>query len=736
MHNAQNIPAQIKLQLPSLTLKVSGEVGIVVFDQEGKKVNTLNSSLIPQFDQIIQQIKSSLSIKVVVIISGKSDCFIAGADIAELLATQDSEEAQLLSQNGQRFLSQLSELSQPVIAAIHGSCLGGGLELALACDWRIATESDKTSFGLPEVLLGLLPGAGGTQRLPRRVGLANALTMMLSGSPVNARKAYAMGLVDYLTYAENLEEFSLKVARRVLAEPGVLKRPKKQNLMSLLEKIPIARDYMLKQARAQVDKKTKGLYPAPAAIIETVGFGLKEGLASGQAKESAEFAKLAQTSHFRSLASLYFAQTDLKKNRFGTPNRRVKEIGVLGAGLMGAGISAVSIQRDFQVRLKDLSQDNLGKGKKYIWDILRQKIARKRLSAFSADQIFSRIFAQTDYRNFHQCGVVVEAVFEDLALKQKMLADLEALCPEDFVFATNTSAIPISKIAAGCKRPHNVVGMHYFSPVPQMPLLEVIVTKETAPQAAALAVDVGIRQGKTVIVVHDGPGFYTTRILAPFMDEAAQVCREGVSPQQLDTLMQEFGYPVGPITLIDEVGIDVAFHVGKEMGEELGPRVSSGDSALLQELMAQKSLGKKSGKGFYLYNGKKPNLLQKLGLQKKPKGKTPNPHALELLQKHKLSATTSSSPEDIKKRLCYRMLNEAVYCLQEGILERPLDGDVGAVFGLGFPPFLGGPFRYIDTVGAKKIVEDLQRFAEFRGEAFRPCPLLEEHARNGSRFYP
>ncbi len=735
MQDSPSALQQIKLHLPSIRLEVIDEIALVIFDQEGKKVNTLSTSLSPQFEEVIHYLKSSLTSKAVVIISGKADNFIAGADIGELLAASGSDEAQLFSQNGQKLFRQLAQLKQPVIAAIHGACLGGGLELALACDYRIASDSPKTSFALPEVLLGLLPGAGGCQRLPRKIGLTNALPMLLSGAPLNPRKALSLGLVDYLTFPENLRDFAISVAKRLLAEPTLFKRKKKRSLTSMMESLPWGRDFILKKARQQVLKKTRGLYPAPEAIIEVVAYGLKEGMDKGEGKESEEFARLSQSEHFRSLASLYFAQSDLKKNRFGQPEHPTEVLGVLGAGLMGAGIAGVSIQKNFRVRLKDLSLDSLGKGEKYVWEMLKPKIQRKSLSKFSAEQMFARLQAQITYENFQQCGLVIEAVFEDLELKKRMLAELEAVCPADFVFASNTSAIPISAIAAGCKHPENVVGMHYFSPVPQMPLLEIIVTKQTSPRAAALAVDVGIRQGKTVIVVHDGPGFYTTRILVSFMDEAAEVCREGVSPLRLDALMQEFGYPVGPMTLIDEVGIDVSFHVAKELAEQLGPRVSSGDTRVLAELLARKSFGKKSGSGFYLYNHKKLSLGQKLGLQKKPKNKVLNPFAEELLKKFQSTPAHASSDDDIKKRLAYRMINEAVFCLQEGILDRPLDGDVGAVFGLGFPPFLGGPFRYIDTIGARKFVDELQRLVEIRGEIFKPCALLDEYARSGKKFY-
>jgi 3-hydroxyacyl-CoA dehydrogenase len=325
---------------------------------------------------------------------------------------------------------------------------------------------------------------------------------------------------------------------------------------------------------------------------------------------------------------------------------------------------------------------------------------------------------------------VIEAVFEDLTLKHRVLQEVEANTSDSCIFASNTSALPISKIASVSKRPENVVGMHYFSPVHKMPLLEVIVTDQTSDAAAAIAVDVGIRQGKTVIVVKDGPGFYTTRILAPFMDEAALLCQEGIAFHTLDSIMQRFGYPVGPITLMDEVGLDVALHVAEDLKAALGTRVSSQDPAALQELLAQKCLGRKSGKGFYLYET--PSLWKKLVCRKK--GKSENPLAVQALQK-KRRGEAPKDTDQVAARMTLRMVNEAVYCLQEGILSRPVDGDIGAVFGLGFPPIHGGPFRYLDTMGISKAVDQLNRLRDQYGARFEPAPLLVEMGQSGKGFY-
>jgi enoyl-CoA hydratase/long-chain 3-hydroxyacyl-CoA dehydrogenase len=628
---------------------------------------------------------------------------------------------------------RLHRFPKPVVAAISGSCLGGGLELALACHYRIASASPQTLLGLPEVMLGLLPGAGGTQRLPRLVGLEKALTMMLTGSSVPAVRALKMGLVDYLSYSENLEDLAVNAVQR-LFEKRLRSRPKKtKGLMGMMESYSLGQDFILKKARDGVMQKTKGLYPAPLAIIDVVSFGLKNKMDAGLKKEAEEFSRLAQSPEAKGLMSLYFAQSELKKNRFGKPAAPVKQLAVLGAGLMGSGIASVSIQKNFMVRMKDISFDALSKGKKQIWKELDSKVKRKSLSAFQREQVLSRLSLQTDSHQFSRCEMLIEAVFEDMDLKHQVLRDAESVLPEKAVFASNTSALPISDIAKAAKHPERVLGMHYFSPVAKMPLLEVISTPKTSKEALSLAVDVGLRQGKTVIVVKDGPGFYTTRILAPYMDEAAIVLLEGVGITDLDEAMLLFGFPVGPMKLIDEVGIDVAAHVGESLSKAFGKRVGSQDSKLLSSLVEKKFLGRKSGKGFFLYDERKKSFLS--GFMGSSSGRTVNEEALKLLNKYR--EKKEKGVEDVKllqKRLAYRMINEAVYCLEDGILSSAQDGDIGAVFGVGFPPFLGGPFHYINTCGVQKVVDELKRFTDMYGERFEPCKLLQDMAHEGKTF--
>lgn len=715
------------LECEDIKLAYKENVLTVCLDQKDSKVNTLSKRLMPEFEKIIAALESDSEVKAVLITSGKKDCFIAGADINDLRQKKE-EEVWKLSLKGQEIFSRLASLQQVVIAAIDGACLGGGLELALSCDYRLASETKQTKLGLPEVLLGLLPGAGGTQRLPKLVGLEKSLTMMLTGMALSPRHAKSIGLVDLLTHPSGFQQKAFQLAKDLAKSGKKIKRPQKPaGLMGFLEKTPFGPSLILRKARQGVMAKTRGLYPAPLTLLDVVSFALGHGSKQGFAKEAKEFSRLSQTHESASLISLFDAQTLLKKNPSGSKNyKEVHRIGVLGSGLMGAGISLVSLLKGLQVRMRDLDYKSLVRGQAMIYKDLNRRCKKKRMTAFERDKIFSRLSVQTDLSHFSNCQLLIEAVFEDLSLKHKVLKEIEAVTGDELIFASNTSALPISKIAEVSKRPERVLGMHYFSPVEKMPLLEIIITDKTDEESQTVARKLGQKQGKTVIVVKDGPGFYTTRILCPYMDEVAELLKEGVSFSYLDKLMQELGFPVGPVTLIDEVGLDVAIHVVEDLGKAFGPRVSSQDTSLLKALAKKGCLGRKSGHGFYLYE-KNP--------KKKKEKKIANPLALHLLREAKTVSKKLPSKEEIQKRLVYRMVNEAAMCLQEEIIARPEDGDIGAVFGLGFPPIHGGPFRYLDFLGPDQFTRDMNSFADSYGERFKPAGMILDLAKAKKKVY-
>lgn len=707
-----------------LRLSLSGRVAWLRYDQPGSPVNTLNSRVGPVFAQCFDRIEQDERIDGVVLVSDKPDTWIAGADIDELRGIREAAEAEALSRGGQQLLDRLAAFRKPVVAAIHGAALGGGLEVALACRHRIATEHDKTVLALPEVQLGLLPGAGGTQRLPRLVGLQAALDMMLTGRNIRARKAWQMGLVHEMVHPAILRSVAEQRVRELAAGLPLPLRPRKTPPMQhLLEDNPLGRALVYRKARESVLKKTGGHYPAPLALLDVVKQGLEDGMAAGLAEEARAFGRLAVTPESRNLVSIFFATTALKKDsglREGQTGsaRPVRKLGVLGAGFMGAGIAGVAVQRGSLVRLKDASLERVAAGVRAVREMVGERLRRRQITRVQRDDMLSALGPTVDYRGFADVDLVIEAVFEDLEVKLRVLREVEEASPQA-IFASNTSTIPLRDIAAGSRRPARVIGMHFFSPVHKMPLLEVIVTPETDGDTVATAVAYGKQLGKTVIVVNDGAGFYVNRILAPYLNEAGRLIDEGARVEDVDRALTAFGFPVGPITLLDEVGLDIAGKSGPILAAAFGARMQP--SATLTAVLGSGRLGRKTRRGFYRYDeqGKRDGVDDTLYAL------TPNG-----------PARLAVDPTVVQQRTVLPLLNEAVRCLEEGIIRSPRDGDIGAVFGIGFPPFRGGPFRYIDQVGAAQVAAQLDALELQHPGRFAPTALLRDMANRGERFHP
>jgi len=706
---------------PTLTTEMVDDVLVVTIDRPGVTLNTLTPALLGEFESMLLRVNDDTLIKAIVLISGKADSFIAGADIDQFTDIASSAEAERLSRVGQDLLDRLEKLRVPVVAAIHGACLGGGLEVALASRYRICTDHPKTTLGLPEVQLGLIPGLGGTQRLPRRVGLQAALDMILTGRSIRAKRALQMGLVDEMVHPAILAEIALDRARALAG--GTLRPPRPQTHGAtglLLEQNPLGRSVVFKKARESVMEKTHGHYPAPLAALAAIQAGYARGFEEGLREEARLFGEMAMTDVSRQLVFIFFASNALKKDPGVDPPapapREIHKLGVLGAGFMGAGIASIAVQQDTLVRFKDTDTARIGKGLASIHGVLQERLTRRQITRQQFQDYLSLVGGTTDYSGFESADLIIEAVFEELSLKHRVLEEVEPVIDSTAVYASNTSTIPITRIAEAALHPERVLGMHFFSPVHRMPLLEVIVTPATSPDATVTAVAYGKRLGKTVIVVNDGPGFYTTRTLSAYMNEAGRLLDEGASIDAIDKALVDFGFPVGPITLLDEVGIDVGGKVGLVLVEAFGSRMEPADA--LRRVVAAGRTGRKGKNGFYKYDdaGQKGRVDESV---------------YEVIGGERREVLA----EEIVERCVLSMVNEAALCLGEGVLRSPRDGDIGAVFGIGFPPFRGGPFRYIDSERVEKIVERLEELDERFPSRFTPAPLLLEMAPGRRSFY-
>ncbi|HUF35328.1 MAG TPA: fatty acid oxidation complex subunit alpha FadJ [Gemmatimonadales bacterium] len=708
--------------MSALTTELLDSIAVVTFDLPGEPVNKLANAVRVEFEALLIRLRDDAEVKGVVLISGKPDTFIAGADIEEFTALTTQAEAERLSFEGQEMVSRVETLPKPVVAAIHGACLGGGLELALACHYRIATDHHKTQLGLPEVQLGLIPGAGGCQRLPRLVGVRAALDMILTGKSERPAKALRLGLVDEVVPRSILRPVAVEVARRLVRDGLPRRRPRGGVPGLLLEHTPAGRRLVYRNARAQVLGKTGGHYPAALAALEAVRVGLEHGVAAGLAEEHRAFGHLAVSDVSRKLVQIFFATTALKKDDGIPPGsaapRQIRRLGIIGSGFMGAGIAGTAVLNvEVDTRLRDAELARVGKGLKAATGILGERLRRRRLTRPQYERLSALLSGGSDYAGFARADLVIEAVFEDLAVKRQVLAEVEAVTRPDTIFASNTSTIPIGEIAAAAARPERVLGMHFFSPVEKMPLLEVIPTEATDPEAIVTAVRFGRRMGKTVIVVGDRPGFWVNRILSPYLNEAGLLLQEGVPIGAIDGAMTAWGFPVGPVALLDEVGLDVAGKAAKVMHESFGDRMRPAEA--VGRMLAAGRIGRKSGQGFYRY-------------------KEGHKAGVDDTVYRVIGATPLEEPDTrlIERRLVYVMLNEAAAACAEQVVRSPRDGDIGAVYGIGFPAFRGGPLRVIDDLGAARVVETLHDLQDQFGERFRPAPALAERARQGGRYYP
>ena len=697
-------------------------IGRITISRPDDSVNAINAELVEALADAVRTARAeSDSLRGLILVSDKSNQWVAGADLKIVTRPTDAKQAEAVVRRFQAVLEELAWLPCTTVAAINGAALGGGLELALACDYRVAADLPSVSLGQPEVNLGLLPAGGGTQRLPRLIGLERALDLILNGRRLNARRARRAGLLDEVVHPTVLE----RAARQWAARPKrALDRPLAVGLsvraaIDLAEQTPLGRQLIYRQARKAVLNKTHGHYPAPLEALEAVEIGLEQGMAAGLEAEARAFGDLAVSDTAKNLIWLFLATQ--RQKRHHAASATVERMAVVGAGFMGAAIAEVGAAAGLTVRVRDMQPEAVARGLASIRQMVDEGVARRRFDPREGRQIMQRVSATTDYSGFGEKDLVIEAVFENLAVKHQVLKDLEAVLSRTAVIASNTSALPIKDIASQATHPERVVGMHFFSPAQRMPLLEVVRPDAAADSAVARAVSVGTKMGKTVIVVADRPGFYTSRVLGVMLNEAAILLGEGARLEDVDRAMTDFGFPVGPFVLYDEVGLEVALHAGETVTRAFGDRVPP--ASAVQVLVAAGHTGRKSGTGFYRWprRSRLPGPLRRF--VRGPR-RVANPAVYDGVPR------TSLPKEAIQDRLALLFVNEAVRCLDEGVLQSPTDGDLGAVLGLGFPPFRGGPFHYADSIGTR-LAERLRALAAAHGSRYEPAPSIAD----GRKFF-
>ncbi|HSN68427.1 MAG TPA: 3-hydroxyacyl-CoA dehydrogenase NAD-binding domain-containing protein [Thermoanaerobaculia bacterium] len=703
------------LETPARTafrIEADGDTAVLWFDLPGEKVNKFSRAVLDQLEATIAALEGMREVRYLVLASSKPGIFIAGADLEEFTRMTTGEEAARFVRRGQEVFTRFSKLPQITVAAIDGACMGGGTEISLNCDYRVMSDDPKAKMGLPEVNLGIFPAWTGTTRLPRIVGIAAALDLILTGKNLDGRRAKKIGLVDEVAASQVLLDAAKQLARK-----GGRKRGSDTGRTRFyVEGNPLARKLIFAKARSSVLQKTGGHYPAPLAAISAMETGFGRGYQAGLAAEVSEVVKIATGEVAANLLRLYFMMEESKKER-GPKPKKIASAGVLGAGLMGGGIAQAIVDKaDINVRMKDVNWNALAGGMKSAARIWKKKVERRRMTAIEMSRKLAQIGTTLDWSGFADVDVVIEAVLEKLEIKQQVLREFEAVARPDAIFATNTSTIPISKIAEGSARPENVIGMHFFSPADKMPLVEVIRGEKTSPETVATTAAFGRRLGKTVVLCNDAPGFIVNRILGPYLNEAGYLAAEGNSVESIDKAMVDFGMPLGPLALLDEVGIDVAGKAATVLAGAFGERMPS--AGLVEKLLADQRFGKKNGRGVYLW--------------KEGKRTAPDPAVARLLG---ISSPSAGKRDPMTERMVMSMINEASRIVDEKVADSAADVDLAMIMGTGFPPFRGGLLRYADRIGVRYVADKLRALEASHGVRFKPSPALERLAASNRSFY-
>lgn len=718
----------MEAQVLAFRFEIEEGCGILTLDTPNEKVNILSTPVMLELNKFLDELNSRTDLQALILLSGKEGNFIAGAKIEEIENITDPKDGAEKAAMGQAVFSKIAALPFPTIAVIDGACVGGGLELVLACDYRLARDSEKTRIGLPEVRLGIIPGFGGTQRLPRLIGIQRALDFILTGKLVDAPRAYRAGIVDRIIPKEfppqQLRRLSLGFAQETqnaaVREKIIARRNRANPQTVLLEKNVLGRKVLFDQARRRTLAETKGHYPAAELALEAVDKGFSKNITEGLKIEAELLGKAVVTNVSKNLVKVFYLTETVKKDsgveNYAGPTQEFTKIGVLGAGLMGGGIAQLMAHNNFTTRMKDINLAAVAKGMEAAAKVFNESVKRRRMTPKEMQNKMALISGAADYSGFKNADLVIEAIVEILEVKKKVFAEIDALLPPHSILASNTSSLPITEMARATKRPDKFAGLHFFNPVHRMPLIEVIRGADTSDATVASLVAFSKKIGKTpIVVMKDSAGFLVNRILGAYMAEAGRMLIEGANIEQLDSALVEFGMPMGPINLFDEVGIDVAAKVSHILEKAFGSRMAG--EGMLDKIVESGRLGKKNGKGFYVYEGKNKKI---------------DPAIYALIPKIGKFDSTSA---EIQDRCVLQMVNEAARCLAEGVVRRPEDVDIGMIFGTGFPPFRGGLLRYADARGIDNIVGKLETLAGKYGERFKPADFLVQMKESGKKFY-
>ncbi len=698
-----------------------GGLAHLVVDHPARKLNVLDAEAVASLETALTDLEAAPPTGVVVV-SGKPGSFIAGADVNAIGAITDAAEVQVLVRRGQAAYARLAALPCPTVAAIDGVCLGGGTELALACDSRVAAEEPRTQIGLPEVMLGIFPAWGGSTRLPRLIGLPAALDLILTGRALDARRAEKLGLIARAVPAAWLVERAEEHLARLAKLPTKKRRDRYRPagfMPWFLDRTPFGRALVFSQARKGVLARTGGMYPAPLAVLDVLERTFGRPVAEGFAAEVDAVAPLVVGVVCKNLVRIFHLAEDAKRaNVVADPAVRpapVRRMALIGAGVMGAGIAELASRNAIDVRMRELKPEALQKALQAVRALVDQRGRKRRRPARETDAQMARILPTLDLTGMAHADFAIEVVVEDLDVKRRVFAELEVRVPAGALLASNTSSLSINALAAGLLHPERFVGFHFFNPVDRMPLVEVVRGERTSDAALVTAVGLARKLGKTPVVVKDSPGFVVNRVLMSYLREALYLLEEGYTVPDIDSAMRRFGMPMGPFEVVDEVGLDVAHKVAGVLSAAFPDRMQP--SSALEKMIAAGRLGRKNGTGFYRHKGR---------TRKADRG------VRGLLGMH--HARRPQSVDALAERMVLAMINEAARCVEEGIVAGAEQVDLAMVFGAGFPPYRGGVLRHADTMGLQAVVDRLRALRAEKGLRFEPCALLASKAARGETF--